>query len=158
MSDCRASRRSPVCASSAPSISINWGSKLSRVSYISWCARTRSLPCMRFCRWFRRSSRFWFASIRRACIPFIFTTRREWYHWWDSSIISSKNRTHWAFRNFQMPGLLVEPVLFATIIYWLAGLRPTIDAFGSTILVVIFTMNVSIACGKQGVPLIVLMI
>ncbi|KAM0733915.1 Protein scarlet [Formica fusca] len=46
-----------------------------------------------------------------------------------------------------IPGLLVEPVLFATIIYWLAGLRPTMDAFGSTILVVIFTMNISIACG-----------
>ncbi|KMQ88739.1 protein scarlet [Lasius niger] len=46
-----------------------------------------------------------------------------------------------------IPGLLMEPVLFAAIMYWLAGLRPTMDAFGSTILVVIFTMNVSTACG-----------
>ncbi|EFN66384.1 Protein scarlet [Camponotus floridanus] len=46
-----------------------------------------------------------------------------------------------------IPGLLVEPMLFAAIIYWIAGLRPTMDAFGSTILIVVLTMNVSTACG-----------
>ncbi|EZA53359.1 Protein scarlet [Ooceraea biroi] len=46
-----------------------------------------------------------------------------------------------------IPGLLVEPVLFTVIMYWLAGLRPTMDALGLTILVIIFTMNVSTACG-----------
>lgn len=51
-------------------------------------------------------------------------------------------------RHFQIPGLLVEPMLFTLIIYWLTGLRPTIDALGLTLLVVIFTMNVSTACGK----------
>lgn len=52
----------------------------------------------------------------------------------------------------------MEPVLFAAIMYWLAGLRPTMDAFGLTLLVVIFTMNVSIACGKRYLPDIVTMI
>ncbi|GAB1859723.1 Protein scarlet isoform X1 [Camponotus japonicus] len=46
-----------------------------------------------------------------------------------------------------IPGLLVEPMLFAAIIYWIAGLRPTMGAFGSTILTVVLTMNVSTACG-----------
>ncbi|XP_025155342.1 protein scarlet isoform X2 [Harpegnathos saltator] len=46
-----------------------------------------------------------------------------------------------------IPGLLVEPVLFTVIIYWLTGLRPAIDALGFTLLVVVFTMNVSTACG-----------
>ncbi|KAL6257473.1 hypothetical protein P5V15_011043 [Pogonomyrmex californicus] len=58
-----------------------------------------------------------------------------------------------------VPGLLVEPILFTVIMYWLAGLRPAMDALGLTILVVIFTMNVSTACGcffsavYQSVPL-----
>lgn len=51
--------------------------------------------------------------------------------------------------DFQIPGLLVEPILFTVIMYWLAGLRPAMDALGLTILVVIFTMNVSTACGKR---------
>ncbi|XP_015116893.1 protein scarlet [Diachasma alloeum] len=45
------------------------------------------------------------------------------------------------------PGLIVEPVCFTMIIYWLAGLRNTAEAFGLTLLVTIFTMNVSTACG-----------
>lgn len=58
-----------------------------------------------------------------------------------------------------IPGLLVEPMLFTVIMYWLAGLRPAMDALGLTILVVILTMNVSTACGcffsavYQSVPL-----
>ncbi|XP_011877516.1 PREDICTED: protein scarlet isoform X1 [Vollenhovia emeryi] len=58
-----------------------------------------------------------------------------------------------------VPGLLVEPMLFTVIMYWLAGLRPAMDALGLTILVVVFTMNVSTACGcffsavYQSVPL-----
>ncbi|KYN07741.1 Protein scarlet, partial [Cyphomyrmex costatus] len=58
-----------------------------------------------------------------------------------------------------IPGLLIEPILFTVIIYWLAGLRPAMDALGLTILVVIFTINVSTACGcffsavYQSVPL-----
>ncbi|XP_024867190.1 protein scarlet isoform X1 [Temnothorax curvispinosus] len=58
-----------------------------------------------------------------------------------------------------VPGLLMEPMLFTVIMYWLAGLRPAMDALGLTILVVIFTMNVSTACGcffssvYQSVPL-----
>ncbi|XP_043270410.1 pleiotropic drug resistance protein TUR2-like [Venturia canescens] len=46
-----------------------------------------------------------------------------------------------------LPGLIVEPVLFTMIVYWLAGLRSTIEAFGWTLLVAILTMNVSTACG-----------
>ncbi|XP_012282141.1 protein scarlet isoform X1 [Orussus abietinus] len=45
-----------------------------------------------------------------------------------------------------VPGLMVEPVLFSTVIYWLAGLRNTFRAFGLSMLVVIATMNVSTAC------------
>lgn len=46
-----------------------------------------------------------------------------------------------------IPGLIIEPILFAAVVYWLAGLRNTIEAFGLTLLVLIFTMNVSTACG-----------
>ncbi|XP_014478933.1 PREDICTED: ABC transporter G family member 3-like [Dinoponera quadriceps] len=46
-----------------------------------------------------------------------------------------------------IPGLLVEPTLFTVIIYWLTGLRPATDALGLTLLVVVFTINVSTACG-----------
>ncbi|XP_012134592.1 protein scarlet [Megachile rotundata] len=46
-----------------------------------------------------------------------------------------------------IPGLIVEPLLFATIIYWLAGLRETVEAFGLSLLVLLFTINVSTACG-----------
>ena len=42
----------------------------------------------------------------------------------------------------------MESILFTIIMYWLAGLRPTMDALSLTILVVIFTINVSTACGK----------
>ncbi|KAK0160938.1 hypothetical protein PV328_008290 [Microctonus aethiopoides] len=46
-----------------------------------------------------------------------------------------------------VPGLILEPVLFTTIIYWLAGLKNTMEAFGLTLLITIITMNVSTACG-----------
>lgn len=46
----------------------------------------------------------------------------------------------------------MEPILFTVIMYWLAGLRLAMDALGLTILVVIFTMNVSTACGKSSRP------
>ncbi|XP_053998042.1 protein scarlet isoform X1 [Hylaeus anthracinus] len=46
-----------------------------------------------------------------------------------------------------VPGLIVEPLLFATIIYWLAGLRNSAEAFGLTLLVLLLTINVSTACG-----------
>ncbi|XP_024945590.1 protein SNQ2-like [Cephus cinctus] len=46
-----------------------------------------------------------------------------------------------------MPGLIIEPILFTVIVYWMAGLRNTIEAFSMTLVVVAFTMNVSTACG-----------
>ncbi|XP_074102486.1 protein scarlet-like [Cotesia typhae] len=46
-----------------------------------------------------------------------------------------------------VPGLIIEPVLFTMIVYWLVGLRSSIEAFGLTLLVTICTMNVSTACG-----------
>lgn len=49
---------------------------------------------------------------------------------------------------FQIPGLIIEPLLFATIIYWLAGLRDNVETFGFTLLVLLLTINVSTACGK----------
>ncbi|EGI61707.1 Protein scarlet [Acromyrmex echinatior] len=48
-----------------------------------------------------------------------------------------------------IPGLLMESILFTIIMYWLAGLRPTMDALSLTILVVIFTINVSTACACE---------
>ncbi|XP_046816693.1 protein scarlet isoform X2 [Vespa crabro] len=46
-----------------------------------------------------------------------------------------------------IPGLILEPILFTTIVYWLSGLRATTDAVVSTMIVIIFTINVSTACG-----------
>ncbi|XP_033315643.1 protein scarlet [Bombus bifarius] len=46
-----------------------------------------------------------------------------------------------------IPGLIIEPLLFATIIYWLAGLRDNVETFGFTLLVLLLTINVSTACG-----------
>ncbi|KAK1124576.1 hypothetical protein K0M31_005953 [Melipona bicolor] len=47
-----------------------------------------------------------------------------------------------------IPGLIIEPILFATIVYWLAGLRDNAETFGLTLLVLLLTINVSTACGK----------
>ncbi|KAF3421562.1 hypothetical protein E2986_13333 [Frieseomelitta varia] len=47
----------------------------------------------------------------------------------------------------QIPGLIIEPILFATIVYWLAGLRDDAETFGLTLLVLLLTINVSTACG-----------
>ncbi|KZC05435.1 Protein scarlet [Dufourea novaeangliae] len=49
--------------------------------------------------------------------------------------------------DYTMPGLIVEPLLFTTIIYWLAGLRDSIETFLLTLLVLLLTINVSTACG-----------
>ncbi|XP_076634762.1 ABC transporter G family member 3 [Colletes latitarsis] len=46
-----------------------------------------------------------------------------------------------------IPGLIVEPLLFVSIIYWLAGLRSNAEAFVLTLLVLLLTINVSTACG-----------
>lgn len=48
----------------------------------------------------------------------------------------------------QIPGLIIEPLLFTAILYWLAGLRNNIETFGFTLLVLLLTINVSTACGK----------
>ncbi|XP_033221030.1 ABC transporter G family member 3-like [Belonocnema kinseyi] len=46
-----------------------------------------------------------------------------------------------------IPGLIIEPIIFGVVVYWLAGLRDTAEAFGLTLIILIFTMNVSTACG-----------
>ncbi|KAL1497602.1 hypothetical protein ABEB36_008532 [Hypothenemus hampei] len=46
-----------------------------------------------------------------------------------------------------LPGFLIEPILFASIAYWLAGLKVTWYAFLMTTLITILTTNVSTACG-----------
>ncbi|XP_076242444.1 protein scarlet-like isoform X2 [Calliopsis andreniformis] len=48
---------------------------------------------------------------------------------------------------FQIPGLIAEALLFTTIIYWLSGLRESAEVFGSTLIVLLLTINVSTACG-----------
>nr|CAD7433335.1 unnamed protein product [Timema monikensis] len=47
------------------------------------------------------------------------------------------------------PGLIVEPLVFVILTYWLAGLRDTLYAFLFTAFITIMTMNVSIACAMQ---------
>ncbi|XP_076242450.1 protein scarlet-like isoform X7 [Calliopsis andreniformis] len=46
-----------------------------------------------------------------------------------------------------IPGLIAEALLFTTIIYWLSGLRESAEVFGSTLIVLLLTINVSTACG-----------
>lgn len=48
---------------------------------------------------------------------------------------------------FQLPGLILEPTIFAIIAYFLASLRPTFYAFFFTVLASIMVMNVSTSCG-----------
>ncbi|KAL4714066.1 hypothetical protein ACJJTC_008420 [Scirpophaga incertulas] len=46
------------------------------------------------------------------------------------------------------PGLVVEPTLFTLVVYWIAGLRSSIYAFGFTVVIAILVLNVAIACGS----------
>ncbi|KAM3961772.1 scarlet [Aphomia sociella] len=46
------------------------------------------------------------------------------------------------------PGLVVEPTLFTLVVYWIAGLRDTLYAFGFTVFLAILVLNVAIACGS----------
>lgn len=47
----------------------------------------------------------------------------------------------------KLPGLIVEPLIFVMIAYWLAQLRPTFFAFLITTISSTLIMNVSTACG-----------
>lgn len=47
----------------------------------------------------------------------------------------------------KLPGLVVEPLAFVMIAYWLAQLRPTFFAFAITAVASTLVMNVSTACG-----------
>lgn len=49
---------------------------------------------------------------------------------------------------FQLPGLILEPVIFIMIAYWIAELRPTVFAFSMTAISSVLIMNVSTACGS----------
>nr|WOD55113.1 ABCG transpoter Scarlet2 [Hymenopus coronatus] len=46
-----------------------------------------------------------------------------------------------------LPGLILEPLLFILVAYWLVGLRNTMYAFFMTAFILAVTMNVSTACG-----------
>ncbi|XP_040173655.1 protein scarlet [Anopheles arabiensis] len=46
-----------------------------------------------------------------------------------------------------LPGLVLEPLVFVLIAYWLAALRPTLYAFLVTAAAATLVMNVSTACG-----------
>jgi hypothetical protein len=48
---------------------------------------------------------------------------------------------------FQLPGLILEPTIFAVIAYFIASLRPTFYAFFFTVLASVMVMNVSTSCG-----------
>lgn len=43
--------------------------------------------------------------------------------------------------------MIIEPLAFVIICYWLAGLRPTLYAFIITAICVILVMNTATACG-----------
>ncbi|XP_043650264.1 protein scarlet [Drosophila teissieri] len=46
-----------------------------------------------------------------------------------------------------LPGMIIEPLIFVVICYWLTGLRSTFYAFGVTAMCVVLVMNVATACG-----------
>lgn len=46
-----------------------------------------------------------------------------------------------------LPGMIIEPLLFVLICYWITGLRATFYAFGITAICVVLVMNVATACG-----------
>ncbi|XP_053681608.1 protein scarlet [Sabethes cyaneus] len=46
-----------------------------------------------------------------------------------------------------LPGLVLEPLVFVVIAYWLAALRPSVMAFFVTVIASMLVMNVSTACG-----------
>ncbi|KAK5645431.1 hypothetical protein RI129_006731 [Pyrocoelia pectoralis] len=46
-----------------------------------------------------------------------------------------------------IPGLVLETLLFSLIAYWLVGLRATSGSFWFTTLIILLTLNVSLACG-----------
>lgn len=50
----------------------------------------------------------------------------------------------------KLPGFIIEPVMFACIVYWIVGLRPTLEAFLLTTAVLVMTANTSAACGNYG--------
>lgn len=54
------------------------------------------------------------------------------------------------FKKFilQIPGLIIEPVVFVVIAYFLAGLRTSLNAFLITLLTSILVINVATSCGK----------
>ncbi|XP_018318847.1 protein scarlet isoform X5 [Agrilus planipennis] len=46
-----------------------------------------------------------------------------------------------------LPGLIMDPILFVSVAYTIAGLRQDLHSFSLTLLVTIITMNVATACG-----------
>uniref|UniRef100_A0A034W8J1 Protein scarlet n=1 Tax=Bactrocera dorsalis TaxID=27457 RepID=A0A034W8J1_BACDO len=46
-----------------------------------------------------------------------------------------------------LPGMIIEPLLFVIICYWITGLRATFFAFSITAISIVLVMNVATACG-----------
>ena len=46
-----------------------------------------------------------------------------------------------------LPGIIIEPILFTTIIYWLADLSSNLKDFSLTLFILFLTMSISTACG-----------
>uniref|UniRef100_A0A0A1WMB2 Protein scarlet n=1 Tax=Zeugodacus cucurbitae TaxID=28588 RepID=A0A0A1WMB2_ZEUCU len=46
-----------------------------------------------------------------------------------------------------LPGMIIEPLLFVIICYWITGLRSTFFAFSITAISIVLVMNVATACG-----------
>lgn len=63
------------------------------------------------------------------------------------SVIFFSLPKNYAYNFPQFPGLIIEPLIFVIIAYWLAGLRSTLAAFSITSLASILILNVSTACG-----------
>ncbi|XP_075237816.1 uncharacterized protein LOC142334036 [Lycorma delicatula] len=46
-----------------------------------------------------------------------------------------------------IPGLIIEPTIFVSIVYWISGLKTTTEAFLFSIFIIFLCINVSTSCG-----------
>ncbi|XP_076242451.1 protein scarlet-like isoform X8 [Calliopsis andreniformis] len=72
---------------------------------------------------------------------------KSWFGSLNSTTTLGEEKNKRRLLKFQIPGLIAEALLFTTIIYWLSGLRESAEVFGSTLIVLLLTINVSTACG-----------
>ncbi|KAB7495576.1 ABC transporter G family member 18 [Armadillidium nasatum] len=95
--------------------------------------------------------------IKRICNNFAVSTIKPLWivelYWllWRALLDSYRNPAMHSVRILQkiIPGFIVDPIAFCLICYWMVGLQQYAYQFFMTILIVIFTANVSSACGAM---------